>query len=194
MLGIAGDEEEATRAAILAGLETDILITTGGVSVGDRDCVRETIAGMGGDIKFWKVNIKPGKPVSFAVLRGKPIFALPGNPVAAMVAFEMFVRPALLRSMGHSRIFRPVVMAGLLEPISNKGERPHMVRLLVEMRNGRYTASVTGNQSSSRLSSLTEGNGFATIAPGASLSPGSEIVVALFDRGFEMVEFRQGTR
>jgi molybdopterin molybdotransferase len=192
MLGIARDEEDATRKAILAGLEADILITTGGVSVGDRDRVRETITALGGEIKFWKVNMKPGKPVAFAVLQGKPIFALPGNPVAAMVSFEMFVRPAILRMTGHNRIFRSVVPAELIEPIKNKGDRPHLIRLSVGMRNGRYVASSTGSQCSARLSSLTEGNGLTTIAPGTSLSPGDNIAVVLFDRGFEMRDYPEG--
>ncbi len=192
MLGIAHDDEDATRKAILEGLEADILITTGGVSVGDRDRVRETIAALGGEIKFWKVNMKPGKPVAFAVLRGKPVFALPGNPVAAMVSFEMFVRPAILRMTGHTRIFRPVVPAELIEPIKNKGDRPHLIRLSVDMRDGRYIASSTGSQCSARLSSLTEGTGLTTIAPGTSLSPGDNIAVALFDRGFEMRDYPEG--
>ncbi|HET6419156.1 MAG TPA: gephyrin-like molybdotransferase Glp [Geobacteraceae bacterium] len=186
MLGIAHDEENATRTAILAGLEADILITTGGVSVGDRDRVRETIAALGGKIGFWKVNMKPGKPVAFAVLQGKPIFALPGNPVAAMVSFEMFVRPAILKMAGHTRIFRSAVRAELMESIKNSGDRPHLIRLFVDMRNGRYVASTTGSQGSARLSSLTEGNGLATIAPGASLSTGEKVEVFLFDRRFEM--------
>ncbi len=186
MLGIARDEEDATRKAILAGLEADILITTGGVSVGDRDRVKEAIAALGGKIGFWKVNMKPGKPLAFAVLHGKPIFALPGNPVAAMVSFELFVRPAILRMTGHAGIFRPVVSAELTEPVNNKGDRPHLIRIFVEMRDGRYFACTTGSQCSARLSSLTEGNGLTTVAPGASLLPGDEVAVSLFDRRFEM--------
>lgn len=186
LLGIARDEGDATRKAILAGLGSDILITTGGVSVGDRDRVREAITSLGGKIGFWKVNMKPGKPLAFAVLRGKPVFALPGNPVAAMVSFETFVRPAILRMTGHKRIFRPVVPAELTEPVKNKGDRPHLIRVFVEMRDGRYVASTTGSQCSARLSSLTEGNGLTVVAPGAILSPGDEIAVSLFDSRFEM--------
>jgi molybdopterin molybdotransferase len=134
--------------------------------------------------------MKPGKPVVFAIVRGKPVFALPGNPVAAMVAFEQFVRPALLRMMGHTRIFRPVVKVTLKEDVRNKGDRPHLVRVLVSLKEGRYEASITGSQSSARLASMTGGNGLLTLAPGASLSAGDEAPVCLLDRSFEMGEFR----
>lgn len=110
---------------------------------------------MGGNLLFWKVNMKPGKPVAFAVLGNKPVFALPGNPVAAMVAFEMFVRPAMLKMMGHSRIFRPVVRATVTEQMKNREDRPHFVRVRVTLEHGIYRAISTGNQSSASLASLT---------------------------------------
>lgn len=189
MLGIAPDERSATLEKIKLGLQADFLVTTGGVSVGDRDYVKDAIEDLGGEILFWKVNMKPGKPVAFAVVGGKPVFALPGNPVAAMVAFEQFVRPALLKAMGHRRILRPVVKATLLEGVENRGKRPHLVRGLVELRNGRYWVRTTGNQSSGRLASLTGGNGLIVLAPDASLSLGNEADVQLLDRSFEMGEF-----
>jgi len=192
LLGIAGDDGEKTREKIRAGMQADTLITTGGVSVGDKDHVREALVELGGEIKFWKVNMKPGKPVAFAVLNGKPVFALPGNPVAAMVAFEVFVRPTLLKMMGHPRVCRPVVRAILTEAVKNKGERPHLVRALVELREGRYFVTTTGNQSSARLSSLTHGNGLMRLAPETSLAPGDVVDVSLLDRGFEMGEICNG--
>ncbi len=182
MLGIAEDEVERTRDRIREGIRGDLLITTGGVSVGDRDCVKEAIVSLGGVIKFWKVHMKPGKPVAFAILEGKPVFALPGNPAAAMISFEVFVRPALLKMTGHTRIFRPTVTAALTEPIANKGDRPHLIRVRVEARRDGYAASTTGNQSSARLSSLTAANGFMTIAPGAVLASGERVAVSLLDR------------
>lgn len=188
MLGIVGDDREATRDKIVAGLAADLLVTTGGVSVGDRDYLKDVLIELGGEIKFWKVNMKPGKPFAFAVVGGKPVFALPGNPVAAMMTFELFARPAMLRMSGHTRIFRPVVAAHLLEPLRNKADRPQLVRCRVTIENGRYAMSVTGNQSSARLSSLTEGNGFAALAPGATFAPGDEVAVSLLDRSFEMGE------
>jgi molybdopterin molybdotransferase len=137
-------------------------------------------------VNFWKVNMTPGKPLAFATLQGKPIFALPGNPVAAMVSFELFVRPTLLKAMGHLRVFRPVVKAQLQEPTGNKGNRPHLVRGMVSRQGGRYLVSTTGNQSSGRLSSLILGNGLMKLAPESSLAAGQEVDVILLDRNFEM--------
>ncbi len=186
LLGIAPDTPEATRAKIAEGAGADVLVTTGGVSVGDRDYVKDAIVALGGRILFWKVAMKPGKPVAFAVLDGRPVIALPGNPAAAMVGFEIFLRPAMLRMMGHSRIFRPVVRAVLSESVRNRGDRPHLVRVRVTSENGAYAAATTGDQGSARLSSLTNGNGLIRVAPGAALVPGDAVDVLLLDRGFEM--------
>ena len=182
ILGIAEDEVERTCDRIRVGIRGDLLITTGGVSVGDRDCVKEAIVALGGEIRFWKVHMKPGKPVAFAILEGKPVFALPGNPAAAMISFEVFVRPALLKMTGHARLFRPTVTAALTERMANRGDRPHLIRVRVEARQDGYVASATGNQSSARLSSLTAANGFMTIAPGTALASGESVVVSLLDR------------
>jgi molybdopterin molybdotransferase len=182
VLGIAEDEVERTCERIREGIRGDLLITTGGVSVGDRDCVKEAIVALGGEIRFWKVHMKPGKPVAFAILEGKPVFALPGNPAAAMISFEVFVRPALLKMTGHTRLFRPTVTAALTEPMANRGDRPHLIRVRVEARQSGYVASATGNQSSARISSLTAANGFLTIAPGTALASGESVVVSLLDR------------
>ena len=182
MLGIAEDEVERTCDRIREGIREDLLITTGGVSVGDRDFVKGAIVALGGEIKFWKVHMKPGKPLAFAILEGKPVFALPGNPAAAMISFEVFVRPALLKMMGHMRIFRPTVTAALTGSIANKGDRPHLIRVRVEARQDGYAASATGNQSSARLSSLTAANGFVTVSPGTILAAGESVVVSLLDR------------
>jgi molybdopterin molybdotransferase len=188
LLGIAPDTLDATCDKIKAGLNADMLVITGGVSVGDRDFVKEAIEKLGGSVTFWKVNIKPGKPLAFAMLQGKPVFALAGNPVGAMVAFELFVRPAILKSMGHRRLFRPVVKALLQEPAANKGERPHLVRGVVSLRDDRYYVSTTGNQSSGRLSSMIQGNGLIRLAPETLHAAGEEVEVLLLDRWFEMKE------
>ncbi|HEY6873658.1 MAG TPA: gephyrin-like molybdotransferase Glp [Geobacteraceae bacterium] len=185
MLGIAPDSREATMEKIAAGLHADLLITTGGVSVGDRDFVKESIEALGGTLLFHKVAMKPGKPVAFAVIGGKPVVALPGNPVAAMVAFEQFVRPALLKMAGRRRLFRPRVRAAIEEEVENRGMRPHLVRGLVTLADGRYLVTTTGNQSSARLSSLTRGNALVLLHPGACLAAGAEVEVQLLDREFE---------
>ena len=186
MLGIAHDDREIIRRKLEEGLAADILITTGGVSVGDRDLVKEVLLELGGEIRFWQVSMKPGKPVAFAVVRGTPVFALPGNPVAAMVAFEQFVRPAILKMSGHTRLFRPVVKAVLREAVRNPGKRPHLVRGTVELAGGRYQVISTGNQSSGRISSLTRSNGLMVLPPDTTLSAGDEVDVQLLDRSFEM--------
>ena len=182
MLGIACDDRDLTREKLRTGLQADVVITSGGVSVGDCDIVKEVIEEMGGVLKFWKIDMKPGKPLAFAVVAGKPLFALPGNPVAAMVSFEKFVRPALIAMMGHTRITRPLVMAVLSEPIRNKGDRPHLVRALVEQRDGHYHLRTTGNQGSARLSSLTLCNALVLIPAGAALKAGDEVEASLLER------------
>ena len=185
MLGIAGDDMAVTRAMILAGLQADFLITSGGVSVGDRDYVKEVILSLGGDIIFSKVNMKPGKPFTFALLNGKPIFALPGNPVSAMAGFELFVRPAVLKMTGHAHVFRPMVKAALTETLCNEGGRPHIVFARITLREGKYFASSTGSQSSSRLSTMTTGNGYLKLEPGTCLAPGDEVAATLTNRVLE---------
>ncbi len=186
LLGIAPDTLDATCRKIRAGLNADFMVITGGVSVGDRDYVKMAIEELGGTVSFWKVNMKPGKPLAFAMLDGKPIFALPGNPVAAMVSFELFVRPSLLKAMGHRRIFRPTVRALLRESVANRGNRPQLVRGMVSLQDDRYHISTTGNQSSGRLSSLIPGNGLMKLVPEATCAAGDEVEVILLDRGFEM--------
>jgi molybdopterin molybdotransferase len=188
LLGIAADTLDATCEKIKAGLNADLMVITGGVSMGDRDFVKVAIEKLGGSITFWKVNMKPGKPLAFAMLQGKPVFALPGNPVAAMVSFELFVRPSLLKAMGHRRVFRSKVRAALQEQVKNTGSRPHLVRGIVSAHDDRYHVSTTGNQSSGRLSSLIQGNGLIRLAPDASYARGDEVEVLLLDRGFELGE------
>lgn len=178
LLGIAGDNTNDTRLKILEGSSSDLLVTTGGVSVGDKDYVKETILSLGGEIKFWKVNMKPGKPVVFAVLNGTPLFALPGNPVASMVAFEMFVRPVMLKMMGHRQIFRPAVTGIMAEELKNSGDRPQIIFVRISQVERDYLVSTMGRQSSSRLASATGGNGYIKLAPDQSLVPGDEVQVS----------------
>jgi len=186
--GIARDSREETIDKIREGLQADFLIITGGASVGDRDHVKESIVALGGTLFFVKVNIKPGKPVAFAMLQGKPVFALPGNPVSTMVSFEQFVRPALLKSMGRSRIYRPVVTAVLQEKMENPGDRPNLIRGLVKRDDHGYTVSSTGKQSSNRLPSLVHGNGLVCLPPFTTLPSGLNVEVELYDTDFEIRE------
>ena len=110
-LGIAKDTKKALKEKLLQALHADVIITSGGVSVGDFDFVKDVLKELGSEMKFWKVAMKPGKPLAFGTIGGKPAFGLPGNPVSCMVCFEQFVRPSLLKMMGHERIYRPVIQA-----------------------------------------------------------------------------------
>lgn len=186
MLGIARDNRDSTREKIMAGLQADLIITSGGVSTGDRDYVKEVIEELGGEILFWKVNMKPGKPFAFALLNGKAIFALPGNPVAAMITFEQFVRPALLKMMGQQRIFRAIVKATVTEPFKNSSDRPQLILSKVTMNNGSYFAETTGDQNSSNLAIMLQANGVVEVAPDEVITTGSEVEVKLLNRLFEM--------
>lgn len=185
LLGIARDDLDATREKIRKGGAADILVISGGVSVGDRDFVKEAIQDLGGEILFWKVDMKPGKPVVFGVLAGTPIFALPGNPVAAMVGFEMFVRPALLKMMGHSRLFRPALRGTLSATAHNKGERPHLLRASVTACGDRYQVSPFDNQSSANIRSMTASNALVKLPARTELKAGAEVEVILLDGGFD---------
>jgi molybdopterin molybdotransferase len=186
VLGIAKDTKASTREMILRGLEADVVITTGGVSVGDRDYIKEVIQGLSGDQIFWRVNVKPGKPTAFAIIDGKPFWGLPGNPVAAMIAFEQFVRPALLKMMGHARVFRPVVRASVSDSFENDGDRPHLVLCRISMTDGKYIASISAAQGSSNLLTIAHANGLIELAPGAALAPRAEADVTLLTRSFGM--------
>ncbi len=185
LLGISPDSLDATCEKIRSGLNADMLV------IGDRDYVKAAIEELGGSVTFWKVNMKLGKPLAFAMLQGKPVFALPGNPVAAMVSFELFVRPSILKAIGHMKIFRPVVKAVLREPAGNRGKRLHLVRGIVSVHDDRYHVSTTGNQSSGRLSSLIQRNGLILLAAEKEFAQGDEVKVLLLDRGFEMGEAGQ---
>ncbi|MBW4055927.1 MAG: molybdopterin-guanine dinucleotide biosynthesis protein B [Proteobacteria bacterium] len=186
LLGIAEDTLAATCAKILTGLHADLLLVTGGASVGDHDYAKSAIEELGGIILFSGVNIKPGKPLTFGIVQGKPVFALPGNPVAAMVSFELFVRPMILKSLGHQQVYRPKIKAAISEQVKNTGTRPHLVRGLVSSDKDGYHVVLTGNQSSGRLVSLTQANGLVYLAPKTTHHQGDNVEVLLLDRGFEM--------
>lgn len=136
----------------------DIVVTTGGVSVGKYDLVREVFGELGVRWIFWKIRIRPGQPVAFGI-RGRTLFfGLPGNPVSAMVTFDQFVRPAILRMCGVENPERPVVFAELAEPVDKKPGRTHILRGRVEVRDGRLVVHPAANQSSAALSVMAAAN------------------------------------
>lgn len=158
-LGIAHDERSELREKIAEGLKADVLITSGGVSIGKYDLVIEVLKEVGVDIRFWKVNIKPGMPLLFGVRSGHYVFGLPGNPVSTMVTFLKFVKPALLKLMGHQTLDASLkVHATLQHEITKSDGKRHFVRGILESQNRALTVRSTGSQASNVLSSLTMAN------------------------------------
>lgn len=150
------DDRAAIAQAIARGLTCDALITTGGVSVGDHDLVHVALQDAGVENRFWKVKMKPGKPLAFGLgPSGAPVFGLPGNPVSAWVTFELFVRPALRRMQGDPRPLRRTVGVTLAAPIRHKPGRTEFVRASLEAREGSFTATPLRTQSSGALVSMS---------------------------------------
>jgi len=171
ILGIASDSEDSMVAKLHRGQDADLLITTGGVSLGDYDVVRDVLA-KEGEIVFWKVRLKPGKPLAFGMVKGFsktgadksiPYLGLPGNPVSAMVTFELFVRPAILKMMGKTNLTKPTVEAVIEDAIVNEDRRRIFARAVVEKRGEQYFARLTGPQGSGILTSMTLANGLVIV-------------------------------
>jgi molybdopterin molybdotransferase len=183
LLGIARDNVDDLTAKIRAGLEqgVDLFLTSGGVSVGDFDLVKDVLAAEG-EIAFWRVRMKPGKPLAFGHIGGVPVLGLPGNPVSVMVSFEVFVRPAIWKMLGRTDLARPTLQATLMDEITHKDERRHYVRVRVEKHNGAYRAHLTGGQGSGILSSMVKANALAVIPEAWDHAPaGAQVEVILLD-------------
>jgi len=174
-LGIARDRREELSAKMKEGLVADILITTGGVSVGDYDLVKGLLKEMG-QMNFWKVAMRPGQPLAFGRLAGKPLFGLPGNPVSCMISFEQFVRPSLLKMAGFSRIFRMPLSAVLKEDLSKKTGLTYFVRCRLIEEGGRLLATTTGEQGSGILSSMVRAQGLVVLPAVKSAAQKGEVV------------------
>lgn len=157
-LGIARDDpadfEQRLRAAALA----DLLVTTAGASVGERDYVRAAIESTGGSVEFWKIRMRPGAPVTFGRFKGIPWIGLPGNPVSTMVTFELFVRPAIRKLLGHATFFRRAVPVTVAEPIELGPRLTHFLRAIVTEDDRGRTARLTGPQGSGILTSMARAN------------------------------------
>ena len=178
-LGVAPDRLDVIAERIRRGREADVLVSSAGVSVGDLDLVRDALVAAGAVLHLWKVNMRPGKPITFGTLGDRPVFGLPGNPVSAMVTFELFVRPALLAMQGRRRIGRPRVHAIAADRIANHGSRWGYLRVSLEEREGRWRARLTGDQGSGILRSMVAADGLAVVAPDTTLSAGDEVEVIL---------------
>ena len=157
-LGIAKDKPEELEEKLKEGLDCDMILTSGGVSVGDYDFVKFILAKMGTDIKFWKVAMKPGKPLVFGMIQGKPIFGLPGNPVSSMISFEVFVRPTILKMSDQNIDNRKEVDAVLEEDVKKKKGIRYFVRAQTRWEDGVYFTRTTGPQGSGILKSMARAN------------------------------------
>jgi len=184
-LGIARDRKEEIEEKLRQGLRADVLISSAGISVGDYDFVKDALKDLGVEMIFWRVAMKPGKPMAFGTLHGKPVFGLPGNPVSSMVAFEEFVRPALLKMMGHHQLFRPVVEAVLKEDIRKEPGRRHFIRSSVVYEDGRFFVTTTGPQGSDKLTSMVKANGLMVIPEDREIvKAGESVKVQVLDPNF----------
>jgi molybdopterin molybdotransferase len=190
-LGIARDTPADIEARLRAGLAADVLVSSAGVSVGDRDYVRDVLEKLGCRLDFWGVKMKPGYPLAFGRFaeregQGGPlVFGLPGNPVSAVMTFEQFVRPALLKLTGHTKLHRPTLRATLAETLKKKPGRLHFVRVTLERDGERVLAHSTGNQSSGVLRSLCEAPGLLIFpAEESELRQGESATVQVLDSSF----------
>jgi len=163
LLGIARDEREDLRAKLSEGLSADVLVTSAGVSAGDRDLVRDVLAELGVENVFWKVLVKPGSPTAFGVAGRTPVFSLPGNPVSSLITFEVFARPALRRMTGSPHPVKVPVKAALAEPVKKKPGKTQFLRVKVESGEEGYVARTAGDQNTGILRTLVLADGIAVL-------------------------------
>jgi len=180
-LGVARDTVESLREKFSAAVQSDLIITSGGVSVGDFDLVKDIMREQG-EINFWRINMRPGKPVAFGHIGGVPLLGLPGNPVSAAVTFELFGRPVIRKMLGHTRLLRPQVDVIVEDGVGEVVSRRHYVRARVELRDGRFVARTTGNQGSNITTSLLNANAFIVVPEGGvAIHPGDTAKAILLD-------------
>ena len=163
-LGVADDTPASLRDRLERARGCDLIVTTAGISVGEFDYTREVLAGLGAEMKLWKVRMRPGAPIGFGLLAGTPWIGLPGNPVSTMVTFELFVRPAIRRMLGHTRLFLRPVDVTLEEPVSIGARLTHFLREIVApSADGRLGARLTGPQGSGILTSMALANALLVV-------------------------------
>jgi molybdopterin molybdotransferase len=176
-LGVAGDRLEVIEARVRSAADADALVSSAGVSVGELDLVRHALQRAGAELHLWQVSMRPGKPITFGSLGGRPVWGLPGNPVSAMVTFELFVRPALLKMGGRRRLMRPQVRATALEPVPNPGSRRAYLRVRLHAKDHRLGARLTGEQGSAILRSMVAADGLAVVPPDTVVPIGDELEI-----------------
>ncbi|MCE2525127.1 MAG: molybdopterin molybdotransferase MoeA [Acidimicrobiia bacterium] len=183
-LGMVRDDPDTIRATIGRGVDTcDAVLTSGGVSMGDYDCVKVVLDEMG-DMSWMQVAIKPAKPFAFGMVRETPVFGLPGNTVSSMVSFELLARPALRRMMGHTQLHRPLVRATASAPLRRRPDgKIHFARVVWGYREGRYEVRSAGGQGSHQLSSLAAANGLAVLPDGHGAAEGDAVELIRLHEG-----------
>ena len=177
--------EEVARALRQAAADADVIVTTGGISMGEYDCVKDVLDELGAERVFWRVAQKPAGPLGLWRLDGKPVFGVPGNPVAAMLVMEEYVRPLLRRMMGFAHLFRPERTAVLETPWTRRAgdDRLHFLRVLVREEGGALHARLSGPQGSGVLSSMARANALALIPGDVASIPAGRAGAAAPDRG-----------
>ena len=182
LLGIARDDPAELAEYLQRGLRFDVLLVSGGTSVGMHDYVRPTIEALGVQMKFWRVAMKPGHPVAFGMTADTFVFGLPGNPVSSMVCFEQFVAPALRRMMGHARLFRRTIAARLTHNVKHQAGRTEFIRVTLTKQEGGYATTSTGAQGSGMLLSMARADGLMVVpAESTGLAAGEQVTVQLLD-------------
>jgi molybdopterin molybdotransferase len=178
-LGIARDTPESLRERLIRSLDTDLLVTTAGISVGEHDYLRAVLEELGAEQRFWKLRMRPGAPVGFGLLHGIPWIGLPGNPVSTMVTFELFVRPAIRKMAGHALPFRRTRLVRVAEPIHLKPKLQHFLRAVVTDGPPGPEARLTGPQGSGILTSMILANALLIVPEGQFETPVGATLQAL---------------
>lgn len=168
-LGIARDNRQDLVEKLSMAKKADLILTSGGVSMGDYDIVKDVLGGSGNSMEFWKVEIKPGKPLAFGTIGSIPTLGLPGYPVSTMTSFYQFARPAILKLMGAKDLLLPVVRAKVISPLESSGDRPNYIRGIIQRTESGLTVKPTGPQGSGILSSMAQGNCFMVVPKGTTL-------------------------
>src|SRR6266567_2087998 len=180
-LGVARDTVESLREKFTEAMQCDLIITSGGVSVGEFDLVKNIMTEQG-VIHFWRINMRPGKPVAFGHIDAIPLLGLPGNPVSSAVTFELFGRPLIRKLQGHSRLHKPQIEVVVAHGIPNRAMRRHYVRAHVIWQNDHFVAHTTGNQGSHITSSLLNANALVIVPEGGDeVHPGSKVMAIMLD-------------
>ncbi|MDQ4107017.1 MAG: molybdopterin molybdotransferase MoeA [Actinomycetota bacterium] len=183
-IAAATDEPDALRHAVKEALESaDVVVTSGGVSVGEKDLVKRTMTDLGVEQIFWGVKFKPGKPLFFGVRNDTSVFGLPGNPVSAMVCFDLFVRPALMQMMGHEVRERPRIEVYFDRDIQNRFGRLHAMRVSLRRTEKGWLAESVGAQGSGLVSSLTKADALALIGPESEVRVGEPVEAMVLREG-----------